>query len=243
MTRATLEIIALGPADAEAAQEGGADRLEVVGTMEADGLSPEPRLIARIRQVCDLPMRVMLRTGEGFTTSPSELNRLILLAEEYHEAGADGFVLGFLTPDLEVDVAATRKLAEGLQGLPWTFHRAIDHVLVADHGWRALRSLLGLGLDTVLTAGSARGLGTGADALVSRASEDPGAARLIMAGGGLSAEQVPWLAQAGIRSFHVGSAVRPDRTWKAYADAAYVRSWRTLVDEEVSRAADLRGLT
>ena len=34
-----LEIIALHPADAEAAQEGGADRLELCASMEADGLS------------------------------------------------------------------------------------------------------------------------------------------------------------------------------------------------------------
>jgi copper homeostasis protein len=241
MTRALLEIIALGPADAAAAESGGADRLEVVASMDADGLSPEPRVIAGIRRETDLPLRVMLRLDEGFTTSPSDLNRLTLLAEEYAEAGANGFVFGFLTPTLDVDGEATLALAERLPELPWTYHRAVDHVLDADQAWRVLRELPAYGLDAVLTAGSVRGVGSGVDDLVERARTDPAAAELIMAGGGLRAEHVPWLAQAGVRAFHVGSAVRPDGSWKAYVDAAYVRSWKTLADEEVARAADLRG--
>ena len=40
-----LEVIALHAADAERAEAGGADRLEIVGTMEFDGLSPEPALV------------------------------------------------------------------------------------------------------------------------------------------------------------------------------------------------------
>lgn len=235
MTRALLEIIALGPPDATAAQSGGADRLEVVASMDADGLSPEPRVIAAIRRETDLPLRVMLRTSEGFTTSPSELNRLALVAEEYAEAGADGYVLGFLTPTLEIDLDATRSLAERLPELPWTYHRAVDHALDADQAWRSLRELRKYGMDTVLTAGSVRGVGTGVDDLVERARTDQIAADLIMAGGGLRAEHVPWLVQAGVRSFHVGSAARPDGSWKAYVDAAYVRSWKTLLDEEVAR--------
>ena len=57
-----------------------------------------------------------------------------------------------------------------------------------------------------------------------------------MAGGGLEPEHVPWLARAGIRAFHVGSSVRPDRSWdKAYVDPGYVRSWRLLVDDNTTR--------
>ena len=45
-----LEVIALHPADAEAAQAGGADRLELCASMEADGLCP-PVSVALIRQM------------------------------------------------------------------------------------------------------------------------------------------------------------------------------------------------
>lgn len=236
MIRPLLEVIALGPADAVAAQRGGADRLEVVTGIEVDGLSPEPSVVAAIRRHSDLPLRVMLRLEEGFATSPEQLDRLLTLAGAYAQAGADGFVFGFLTPALEVDVTSLLQLATRLD-TPWTFHRAIDHVLDTDKAWRSLRGRPGL--DAVLTAGSARGADAGLDDLVARARADREAATLMMAGGGLRPPHVPWLAQAGVRAFHVGSSVRPDGSWKAYVDAGYVRAWRTLVDEEVARAQDL----
>lgn len=43
-----LEVIALHVADAARAEEGGADRIEVVGSMDSDGLSAEPSLIEKI---------------------------------------------------------------------------------------------------------------------------------------------------------------------------------------------------
>jgi copper homeostasis protein len=91
-------------------------------------------------------------------------------------------------------------------------------------------------LDTVLTAGSARGVSAGLDDLCRRASDDAEVARLMMAGGGLVADHVPWLARAGVRKFHVGSRVRPSGSWKAYVDPSMVRSWRTLVDDAVAAA-------
>ena len=56
-----------------------------------------------------------------------------------------------------------------------------------------------------------------------------------MAGGGLQAEHVPWLARAGVRKFHIGSGARPQGSWKAYVDPGFVRSWRTLIDDAVDR--------
>lgn len=239
MERPLLEVIALGPDDASAAERGGADRLEVVSAIEADGLCPDVDVVRSIRRRTDLPLRVMLRLEEGFATTPAQLDRLAAMAGAYVDAGADGFVFGFLTPLLEVDAEATASLASRLGGRAWTFHRALDHALDADAAWAAVRGLPGL--DAVLTAGSARGADTGSDELVRRARTDPQVARLLMAGGGLRPEHVPWLAQAGVRAFHVGSAARPDRSWKAYVDVGFVRAWRTLVDDEVARAEFLRG--
>lgn len=241
MTRPLLEIIALGPDDAVAADRGGADRLEIVTAMEADGLAPEPGLIESIRRRTDLPMRVMLRLSEGFAASPADLNRLKGLARQYTDAGANGFVFGFLTSTLEVDTEAVGTLAAEIDLLPWTFHRAIDHALDSDKAWTTVRDLPGL--DAVLTAGSARGADAGHEELIRRARTNRRDAIKILAGGGLHADLVPWLAQAGIRAFHVGTAARPDGSWKAYVDAGYVRAWRTLVDEEVARADDLAGRT
>lgn len=228
-----LEVIVLHPADAEAAEAGGADRLELVGTMQHGGLSCETATVSAVTRATSLPVRVMLRLREDFTTTGGELTRLVGLAGDYLAAGAEGVVFGFLNADLDVDVPVCEAVVDGLDGAPWTFHRAIDHSLDHDRAWRHLRRLPGL--DTVLTAGSSLGVTHGLDDLTARAT-DPLAARLLMAGGGLEPEHVPWLVRAGVRAFHVGSSVRPDRSWgKAYVDPGYVRSWRLLLDDHTAR--------
>jgi copper homeostasis protein len=168
MGRPLLEVSALHPADAEAAEQGGADRLLLVAGDGFDGLSPEPALVSAVCHVT-------------------------------------------------------------VNGAPWTFSRAVDHALDTRRAWRQLAALPGL--DAVLTAGSALGVANGLSALTDRAKANPGEARLIVAGGGLAAEHVPWLLRAGVRGFHVGPQVRPGGSVKAYVDAAYVRSWRRLLDE------------
>lgn len=229
-----LEVIALHPADAEAAQAGGADRLELCASMDVGGLCPTVSTVSAVRRSTDLPLRVMLRLSDSFATTGGELTRLAGLAESYLAAGADGFVLGFLTPDNEVDVPATIALTETFPATPWTFHRAVDAVLEARTAWRAIRDLPGL--DCVLTAGAVRGVGTGLDDLCARAQADPAVAALMMAGGGLRAEHVPWLLRSGVRRFHIGSSARPDGSWtKSYVDAGFVRAWRNLLDAESAR--------
>ncbi|MGH3356509.1 MAG: copper homeostasis protein CutC [Nocardioidaceae bacterium] len=228
-----LEVVVLHPADAEAAEEGGADRLELVGSMEHGGLSCATAAVSAVVRATSLPVRVMLRLSEGFSTTGGELARLVGLAGDYLTAGADGVVFGFLNRDLEIDVPVCETVIDALDGAPWTFHRAVDHTLDHDRAWRHLRQLDGL--DAVLTAGSSLGVGHGLDDLTRRAA-DPAAASVLMAGGGLEPEHVPWLVRSGVRAFHVGSSVRPDGSWdKAYVDAGYVRSWRLLIDDHTAR--------
>ncbi|WP_328593656.1 copper homeostasis protein CutC [Actinomadura macrotermitis] len=221
-----LEIIAVTAADARAAQEGGADRIEVVADMAADGLTPDPDLVARMRDVTSLPMRVMLRANAGFGTSAAGLDRLRTAAGALREAGADGFVFGFLDSAGHVDAAATAALAAAVAPLPWTFHRALDHAADPASAWDAVR---GLGPDAVLTAGSARGVEAGLPLLARRAAPGPDAAGLLLAGGGLRRRHVAVLAAAGITAFHVGTAVRAGGSWAAPADPALVAEWRALV--------------
>lgn len=235
---ALLEVIVLHPRDVAGADEGGADRIEVVADIESGGgLSPEPGVVSAICKETEVPARVMLRLNEGFSTTGGELSRLVGLAEDYLSVGAEGLVFGFLDSDLEIDVDVCGYLADKLPDVPWTFHRAIDSALETDRSWRQVRHLPGL--DAVLSAGSSRGLEVGHDELTDRAAADPEVARLLMAGGGLRAEHVPWLVRAGVRQFHVGSSVRPGGSWsKAYVDPGHVRSWRMLLDDAVDRAQE-----
>lgn len=229
-----LEVLVLGPADAERAEAGGADRVELVGTHAGEGLSPEPALVGQVRRATGLPLRVLLRLREGYGTDGGEVARLRGLAASYRAVGADGLVLGFLNVDTAVDAGVVAELVSDDDDWPWTFDRAVDACIEPDRAWRILRTLPNL--DAVLTAGSARGVAEGLDDLVQRASADDFARRTMVAAGGLLAEHVPWLARAGVRGFHVDAAVRPQGSWKTYVDPALVRTWRSLVDDSVGRA-------
>ncbi|WP_232550006.1 copper homeostasis protein CutC [Propioniciclava soli] len=228
-----LEVRILGAHDAAPAEAGGADRLELVTLDGEEALSPEPREMAAVRSRTTLPVRPVLRLREGFSTDGGEAVRLRGLISAYRDAGADGFVLGFVNGLGEVDVEVLGTLLEDTPG-PWTFSRAVDSCLSTDDAWDVLRRLPGL--DSVRTAGSARSLEHGLDDLVRRASADAAVAALVVADGDLHPDHVPWLARAGVRQFHVDDQVRPGGSRKAWADEALVGSWRRLIDTEVTHA-------
>lgn len=225
--RAVLEVIALDAEDAVAAQAGGADRLELVTDMAADGLTPPVGVFESIRSAVDIPLRVMLRAADGFAAG--DINVLVEKARAMRAAGAEEFVLGFLDQDGHADLVAVERLVAELNSCPWTFHRAIDRAADRD----VLRTHLAdmPGLDTYLTAGSPSGVDAGMDVLLAEAGRAnlPGYEPRIMVGGGLRLDHVPRLRAAGIDAFHIGGAARPGG-WNGPVDAGAVREWRAALD-------------
>lgn len=233
-----LEVVCLHPRDAVPAAEGGADRLLLLADPMGVGCSPEPAAVSALLRESDLPVRVMLRLGEGLGVTGGELHRLAGLGSDYLSLGAAGVSFGFLDADLEIDRDACAALAAELDAPAWTFHHGFDAALETDRAWRDVAALaLTTGLDAVASAGSTRGIVQGGDELVSRAAASPDVARLLLASGGLVPDQVPWLVRAGVRQFGIGATARPDRSWtKSSVDAGLVRSWRLLLDDALSRA-------
>ncbi|MFD4571771.1 copper homeostasis protein CutC [Streptomyces sp. NPDC058417] len=225
--RAVLEVIALDPEDAVAAQAGGADRLELVTDMDADGLTPPVAVFAGIRSAVDLDLRVMLRLTDGFGVGDAD--RLVALAGELRAAGADAFVLGFLDGEGAVDLAAVERVVAALDGCPWTFHRAIDHTADRDALRKEVEGLPGL--DTYLTAGAAAGVDEGLPVLLAETARtgEQGYEQQVLVGGGLRLDHVPVLRAAGVDAFHIGGAARPGG-WREPVSADAVARWRRAVD-------------
>ncbi|MGW3305045.1 copper homeostasis protein CutC [Streptomyces sp. NPDC001073] len=226
-TRAVLEVIALGAEDAVAAQAGGADRLELVTDMAADGLTPPVETFAAIRAAVDIDLRVMLRLADGFAAG--DVDRLVRIAGELRAAGADQFVLGFLGPDGGVDLDAVERVVAELDGCAWTFHRAIDRAADRDALRKQLADLPGL--DAYLTAGAADGVDEGLATLLREAAlhGEPGYEQRLLVGGGLRLDHVPTLISAGVDAFHIGGAARPEG-WERPVSAAAVGEWRAVLD-------------
>ncbi|MEI5099281.1 copper homeostasis protein CutC [Streptomyces sp. PmtG] len=225
--RAVLEVIALDAEDAVAAQAGGADRLELVTDMAADGLTPSREAFAEIRAAVDIPLRVMLRLADGFAAG--DVAALVRRARELRAEGADEFVLGFLDEAGGADLAAVEEVVGALDGCRWTFHRAIDRAADRDALRKQLAELPGL--DTYLTAGAAAGVDDGLPTLVAEAarSGEPGYEATILVGGGLRLEHLARLRSAGLGAFHIGGAARP-HGWGRPLSADAVSAWRRALD-------------
>ena len=148
-----LEVCVDSLASARAAISAGADRLELCSALAAGGLTPYTALLRQIRAESDIPVRCLMRPRPGdFLYSAAELELLCLQIQDLKSAGANGFVIGCLTPDGELDKASMRPLIESCGGLGLTLHRCID--VSADPELTYLDAME-LGIDTVLTSGAA----------------------------------------------------------------------------------------
>ena len=149
----TLEICVDSLSSARAAIAGGADRLELCSALSVGGLTPYTTLLRRIRAESDMEIRCLMRHRAGdFLYSPEELELLRLQILELKEAGADGFVIGCLTKDGDLDEAAMQKLIDAADSAKLTLHRCID---VSRNPLDTYRTAGRLGIDTVLTSGAA----------------------------------------------------------------------------------------
>lgn len=237
MPGVVLEVAVSDPRDVAGAVAGGADRLYAVVPGPTCGLSPEKALVSAICHESDLPVFALLRLNDTWSTTGPEFARLVGLGEDALACGAAGLVFGFLDDDLEIDLETCQLLLDRLPHVPWSFHRAVDSSLDPRRSWRRLLTLPRL--VAVRTAGSPRGLDAGFDDLM--ATITPEIAPLVMPGGGLTPEQVPWLVQAGVRQLHLDDQVRPGGSARAYVDAGYVRSWRSMVDDLLGGDATATG--
>ncbi|QKW08303.1 copper homeostasis protein CutC [Streptomyces sp. NA04227] len=227
---AVLEVIALDATDARAAERGGADRLELVTDMAADGLTPSRETFAAVREAVRIPVRVMLRLRPGFGVGDSrEQDELVARARELRAVGAEEFVLGFLDATGGPDLKALDLLLAELDGCRWTFHRALDQA-VDRHALRVAVAPLP-GLDTYLTAGSPTGVDDGMSVLLAEAMQrgEPGYEQHILVGGGLRLDHMPRLLAAGVNGFHIGTAARP-HGWDGPVHTDTVLNWRRTLD-------------
>jgi copper homeostasis protein len=229
-----LEIIATSVADAQAAQRGGADRVELVSGMEQDGLSPDAGLAARLVDAVALPLRAMLRRRPGFGTDAAELEALCREAQHLRAAGVREFVFGFVGADGRLDWEAMRTLQQAAAPAAWTLHRAFDHAADAAGAFAACARRPGP--DAILSSGHPGGLEAGVATLVRRAPWQTAALRFI-AGGGLRREHVAPLTAAGITQLHAGRAVRRGGRWDAPVEERLVRA---LKDAQEGQAAPAR---
>lgn len=199
-----LEVCVDSYASAMAAIAGGADRLELCSALAVGGLTPSPALLRLIREVSDIPVRCLMRTrGGDFLYTREEIQQMAMEIELLKEAGSDGFVIGCLTADGDLDKEAMKPLLEAADGTALTLHRCID---VSRDLCHTYRDAAALGIDTILTSGGAGSCLAGMEAirqLIALRDETNGPEVLI--GSGVKAAVIAEFLRnvPGARAFHM----------------------------------------
>jgi len=148
-----LEVCVDSLASARAAILGGADRLELCSALSVGGLTPYVGLLRQIRAESDIPIRCLMRPRAGdFCYTPEEIELMADQIRALKNAGADGFVIGCLTSDGDLDERAMAPLLEACGDSGITLHRCVD---VSRDPVETCRRAKALGIDTVLTSGAA----------------------------------------------------------------------------------------
>lgn len=205
-----LQIAVTSPAGTRTAVAGGADTVEQCTALELGGLTPSPAQLDQVIAV-GAPVHVLIRPRPGdFVFDTEEVDLMVADAAHAVQRGAAGLVIGALTTQGRVDTEACARIAGAARqvhpDVVLAFHRAIDHV---DQPWRELPVLADLGVHRLLTSGGAARAIDGLDTLT-RFIVAGGPA--VVAGGGVSPEDIPALVHAGVAGLHLSAKRRAPAT-------------------------------
>lgn len=178
----TFELCAETLDACKAANEGGADRIELCVNLQLDGTTPPPEMIARAVELSHLPVHILLRpVADDFVYNAQTFAVIREDLLQAKQLGAAGVIAGVLNPDRTVAVGAMQELVALASPLPLEFHRAFDRT---PNLAQALEDVIASGCARVLTSGGAPDVIAGARQLTELVAQ-AGQRVEIAAGGGL----------------------------------------------------------
>lgn len=201
MKEILFEVCANGVESAVAAQEGGADRVELCAGIPEGGTTPSAGTILVARQLLTRTrLHVIIRPrGGDFTYSEQEYDIMQHDIEMARQAGADGIVIGCLNADGTIDTHHCRQLMAEAGNMSITFHRAFDRCRDAHD---ALETLIDMGVDRVLTSGQQPTAEEGIGMLHSLHEQARGRIA-ILAGCGINEQNIARIRrETGVSEFH-----------------------------------------
>ena len=182
------------------AEKAGAQRVELCSCLMVGGLSPDSALMEMIREESNLKVRCLIRPRFGdFLYSDHEVELMARQIINLKACGADGFVIGCLTPEGELNKKQMEKLisAAGYSGL--TLHRCID---VSKDGIKTAKEAAELGIDTILSSGQAATCWEGRKFL--KRLIDEKLPVTVMPGAGVNAEVIKKIREVlPVNTFHM----------------------------------------
>lgn len=220
-----FEICANSVESCLAAQEGGADRVELCAGIPEGGTTPSYGEIKLARKLLTkTKLHVIIRPrGGDFLYTPLELERMEEDIRICRELGVDGVVFGCLTEEGDIDREVNRRLVELARPMSVTFHRAFDRT--ADP-MKALKDIISLGCNRILTSGQQPKAIDGISLLAQlekKLKEYPLPPIQLLAGSGVNEENIRQIFDAtGIHEYHFSARVNVVSKMKHYNHEVYM---------------------
>jgi copper homeostasis protein len=198
----TVEICIDSIESALAAEQGGANRVELCSDLVEGGITPSAGLIATVRQKVKIGLQVMIRPrGGDFNYSPDEFDTMRRDVRMAKQLGANGVVFGLLDPEGNVEVERSRELVELARPLNATFHRAFDMARDLD---KSLEDVISTGADRILTSG-AEVAAVDAIPVLKRLVKAADGRVILLVGGGVKPHNAVKIIQgSGAKEVHAG---------------------------------------
>lgn len=217
----TVEICANSRHSAENALAGGAHRIELCSRLEVGGITPSSEDIAYCVNTLQLRTHVLVRPRAGdFCYSRSEFDTICHNIDMCRSLGASAIVVGFLTPDGQIDEPRLRKAVALATPMEVTFHRAFDEMLQPMP--EALETVIDSGCTRLLTSGGCASAEEGIEMIRKLQKQSHGRIS-IMAGAGITPANAVCIALAtGVSELH-GSCKRSLADGTIETDPALVR--------------------
>lgn len=196
-----VEVCANGVESCVAAQQGGADRVELCAGIPEGGTTPSYGEIKVARRVLTTTrLHVIIRPrGGDFLYTDLEVERMAADIAVSRDLGVDGVVFGCLNADGTVDEEKNRYLMDCAAGMSVTCHRAFDRAADPE---RALETIIDLGFDRILTSGQQPKAIQGAD-LLARLNRQAAGRIILMAGSGVTEQNIRELHEkTSLHEFH-----------------------------------------
>ena len=146
-----IEICVEGIDGLVAAQNAGADRVELCASLLEGGLTPSLGTVRQALAIAEIPFHVIIRPrGGDFLYSDLEFESMLADVAALRDMGVAGVVFGCLTADGRIDEPRMTALVGASRPMAVTCHRAFD--MTRDPA-EAVAALIRSGVDRVLTSG------------------------------------------------------------------------------------------
>lgn len=226
-----LEIIVETFEDMTAAVQGGATQLDLKSHYPCSGVSPSAGIVARAVSEINVPAMIMVRPhARSFVMNQEDINTACEEVKQNRKLGARNFLVGFLTPQNDLDVNGLKKIKDAAGDCELHAHLAWE---LTNDPVKSIEQLIEIGFKSLRTSGrtASQGAFGGSAASALTAILDfkkvvAGRIELFLAGGVNERNINEIIQKTEIMNLHSGRAARTPESAESPVDRSKVERLR-----------------